>query len=191
MSNLRERRNVSKAACGRKELARGEVCVVSFSLSLFLSLSLCFFPLCGEGERRHLYLSRSVVLFDETATSPSMVVVDDGKRRSLYLLLLHQRKRLSLSLSFLSSAKGSPPLRSVALFDQKTTSLSEAVDEEGKRHLYRWLSSTHENGDQSLCFFPLLGETASSLFVSSQANRKMDCQRGVIKVCQTKPHACS
>ena len=51
-------------------------------------ISLCFLPLLGErGD-----LSRSVVLLDDQATSPSVAVTEEGPRRSPYLSLSSPRR---------------------------------------------------------------------------------------------------
>ncbi|KAF3603106.1 hypothetical protein F2Q69_00035179 [Brassica cretica] len=202
VSNLRERRNVSKAARGIKELARGEVCVACVSfLHFFLSLSLSVSFLSVVKAKGDIFISpvRSLSSTKRPRLRRWLSSTMGNGALSICCSPPPTKTASSLSLFLSSPRRKAPPLQSVALFDQKVTSLSKAVDEEGKRHIYRWLSSTHENGDQSLCFFPLLGETASSLSVSSQANRKyeeplicfdfvpvfvslMDCRRGVIKI---------
>ncbi|KAL0835418.1 hypothetical protein Bca101_087307 [Brassica carinata] len=50
-------------------------------------ISLCFLPLLAKGD-----LSRSVVLLDDQATSPSVAVVEEGPRRSPYLSLSSPRR---------------------------------------------------------------------------------------------------
>ncbi|KAH0875445.1 hypothetical protein HID58_072807 [Brassica napus] len=64
-------------------------------------ISLCFLPLLGErGD-----LSRSVVLLDDQATSPSVAVVEEGPQRSPYLSLSSPRRNSSgESLRALSQA---------------------------------------------------------------------------------------
>ncbi|KAL0704927.1 hypothetical protein Bca4012_071352 [Brassica carinata] len=58
-------------------------------------ISLCFLPLLGErGD-----LSRSVVLLDDQAMSPSVAVVEEGPRRSPYLSLSSPRRNRYSSIS--------------------------------------------------------------------------------------------
>ena len=118
---------------------------VAFLLSLSLSLSL---SLCCK--RRHRF--RSVALFDETAASLSVAVVDEGERRPLYLLLSSAKEHGESSLWFFPLLGESRDLsRSVALFDDKATSPLVAVVEEGKwRDLSLFLSLPRRKTASSL-----------------------------------------
>uniref|UniRef100_A0A0D3A1A9 Uncharacterized protein n=1 Tax=Brassica oleracea var. oleracea TaxID=109376 RepID=A0A0D3A1A9_BRAOL len=117
-----------------------------FSFPSFLSLF--FSP--RYGERRNPM--RSMGLFDATAASQWVAVVDDGKRQPLYLLLSSTKENGDISLRFfpLLGERGDLS-RSVVLLDDKATSLTVAVVEEGK-----WLSLSisflisAKNGELSL-----------------------------------------
>ncbi|WZZ26492.1 hypothetical protein YC2023_009893 [Brassica napus] len=153
-------------------MAGGEVSLASVAFLLFF-LSLSFSPLCGE--RRHLL--RSVGLFDETAASLWVAGVDDGQRRPLYLFLFSTKENDDISPCFFPLLGERRDLsRSVALFDDKVTSLSVAVVEEGKRRsLSVFLSSPRR-------------KTALSL---SQANRKVRETKGLRLLMQVNPSLCS
>ncbi|KAF3598660.1 hypothetical protein F2Q69_00034512 [Brassica cretica] len=128
-------------------MAGGEVSLASVAFLLFF-LSLSFSSLCGE--RRHLL--RSVGLFDETAASLWVAGVDDGQRRPLYLFLFSTKENDDISPCFFPLLGERRDLsRSVALFDDKVTSLSVAVVEEGKRRsLSLFLSSPRRKTALSL-----------------------------------------
>ncbi|KAF3529951.1 hypothetical protein DY000_02038955 [Brassica cretica] len=69
-------------------------------------ISLRFLPLLGERGA----LSRSVVLLDDQATSPSVAVVEEGPRRSPYLSLSSPRRnRCELYLRRIEDSKKRPP----------------------------------------------------------------------------------
>ncbi|KAF2540742.1 hypothetical protein F2Q68_00030515 [Brassica cretica] len=95
------------------------------------------------GERRNPM--RSMGLFDATAASQWVSVVDDGKRRPLYLLLSSTKENGDISLRFLPLLGERGALsRSVVLLDDQATSPSVAVVEEGpRRSPYLSLSSCY------------------------------------------------
>ena len=130
-------------------------------VSFFLSLSFCFSPLYGE--RWHLL--RSVVLFDETAASLSVVVVDEGNQRPLYLLLSSTKENGELCFFPLLGERRHLS-RSVALFNDKATSLSVAVVEERKRwSLSLFLSSPRRKTESSLSCESKCEDLLISIFV--------------------------
>ncbi|KAF2596908.1 hypothetical protein F2Q68_00011510 [Brassica cretica] len=90
---------------------------------------------------------RSMGLFDATAASQWVSVVDDGKRRPLYLLLSSTKENGDISLRFLPLLGERGALsRSVVLLDDQATSPSVAVVEEGpRRSPYLSLSSPRRN----------------------------------------------
>ncbi|KAF2574799.1 hypothetical protein F2Q70_00005438 [Brassica cretica] len=126
---------------------------------------------------------RSVGLFDETAAS-----VGGWRRRrpttsSLSVALLHQRKRRHLSLCFfplLGERRDISQL--VALFDDKATSLSVAVVEEGQRRsLSVSFLSSAENGE--LCLRRIGSVELSSIQVLFLATQDSSTSQADSKKC--------
>ena len=112
-----------------------------FSFPSFLSLF--FSP--RYGERRNPM--RSMGLFDATAASQWVAVVDDGL--SICCSPPPRKTVTSLSVSFLSSAKGE-------------ISPNRWFCWTIRRCLRRWLSSRKGHGDLPICLFPLLGGIVAS-----------------------------